>query len=148
MDPGETGFKIIEVISGFGHENVQAVHPSTVEFTKETHLSKEGDCILVVSADKGLTELSPEIREALKNSQAKITIKIEVGNLCEEIHAHGAQHLSLTHPTEMVVRKSDYASDRTLGVHADKAAKDLSRELVNKLKNPQQKAKITLTVQT
>jgi hypothetical protein len=55
--------------------------------------------------------------------------------------------LELTHSQEMVVRKSDYASDRTLGIHADKAAKDLSRDLVEKLKTPKQKAKITLTVQ-
>jgi hypothetical protein len=48
----------------------------------------------------------------------------------------------------MVVRKSDYTSSRTLAVHADKAAKDISRELVEKLKNPAQKAKITLTVTT
>jgi hypothetical protein len=47
----------------------------------------------------------------------------------------------------MVIRKSDYASNRTLGIHADKAAKDLSRELAEKLMNPKQQAKITLTVQ-
>jgi hypothetical protein len=48
----------------------------------------------------------------------------------------------------MVIRKSDYLSDRTLAIHADKAANDLSRELVEKLKNPRQKAKITLTFES
>jgi len=47
----------------------------------------------------------------------------------------------------MVLRKSDFPSDRTLGIHADKAAKDLSRDLVEKLKNPKQQAEITLIVQ-
>jgi hypothetical protein len=47
----------------------------------------------------------------------------------------------------MVLRKGDFPSDRTLGLHSDKAAKDLSRELVEKLKNPAEQAKITLTVQ-
>jgi hypothetical protein len=44
----------------------------------------------------------------------------------------------------MVVRKSDYVCNRTLAVHADKAAQDLPKALVEKLKNPQQKVKITL----
>ena len=46
----------------------------------------------------------------------------------------------------MVVRKSDYVGSRTLAVHADKAACDLSRDLIEKLKNPEQKVKITLAV--
>ena len=46
----------------------------------------------------------------------------------------------------MVVRKSNYVCSRTLAVKADKASADLSRSLVQKLKNPEQKMKITLTV--
>jgi hypothetical protein len=138
---------VTEVIFGFGHENVQATHHSTVEFTKDTHLSRNGDCILVVSADKGLADLSAEFKAVLKTPHAELTIKIEAGNISDEMHALGSSQLTLTHPQEMVIRKSDYASNRTLGIHADKAAKDLSRELAEKLKNPKQQAKITLTVQ-
>jgi uncharacterized protein len=137
---------VTEIIFGFGHENVQATHHATVEFTKDVHLSMNGDCILVVGTDKGLADLSQEFKAALKQTHAQLTIRVEAGGVSEEIHAHGSQQLALTHPQEMVIRKSDYPSDRTLGIHADKAAKDLSRELVGKLKNPQQKAKITLTV--
>jgi hypothetical protein len=137
---------IEEIIFGYGHENIQATHHATLEFTKDRHVSKMGDCILVVSADKGLAYLSPEFKNALQKPNAKLTIQIEAGGISEIVHARGGPHLTLTHPAEMVVRKSDYASDRTLGVHADKAARDLSRALVEKLKNPKQKAKITLTV--
>jgi hypothetical protein len=145
---GELGIEVTEVIAGFGHENVQATHPSTVEFTKDKQLLKKGDCILVVSADKGLADLNPKFKEALRKPHATLTVKIEVGSLAEEIHAKGSLHLALNHPQEIVVRKSDYVSDRTLGVNADKAAKDLSRELVEKLKNPQQTARITLIVKS
>ena len=138
---------VTEVIFGFGHENVQATHHATVEFTKETHLSRNGNCILVVGADKGLDDLSVEFKAALKAPHSKLTIKIEAGNVSDEMHAYGSSQLALTHPQEMVIRKSDYPSDRTLGIHADKAAKDLSRDLAEKLKSPQQQAKITLTVQ-
>ncbi|MCW4017166.1 MAG: DUF371 domain-containing protein [Candidatus Bathyarchaeota archaeon] len=138
--------ELTEVIRGFGHPNVQATHHSTVEFTRETELSRNGDCILVVATDKALSNLGAEFKAALQKPHAKLAIKIEVDNVCDEIHAQGSPKLALSHPQEMVVRKSNFASDRTLGIYADKAAKDLSRALVEKLKNPKQQAKITLTV--
>ena len=53
----------------------------------------------------------------------------------------------MSNPTDMVIRKSDYISDRTLAIHADKSSSDLPREFVEKLKNPKQKIKITLIVE-
>ena len=138
--------KVTEVFFAKGHANVKATHKTTLEFTKETHLSKTGDCIIAVAADKTLADLSPEFKATLKNDNAKLSILIEACGLSEEIHACGSSHLSLAHPTEMVVRKSDHISSRTLAIRADKAAWNLSREFVEKLKGPKQKVKITLTV--
>jgi hypothetical protein len=138
--------QVIETIFGFGHENISSTHRSTLEFTKDSYVSNNGDCILVVSADKAPIDLGSAFKENLQKPGAKLTIIIEVDDLKEQIRAYGHPHLTLTHPTEMVIRKSDYLSDRTLGVRADKAANELSRALVDKLKNPQQKVKITLTV--
>jgi hypothetical protein len=140
------GIKVKEVIQGFGHENVQATHHATIEFTKDNDLTLNGDCILVVCLDRSLADLSEEFKSALKRPKSKLTILIEADDVSDEIHALGSPLLIFTHHMEMVIRKSDFVSDRTLGIHADKAAKDLSRELVEKLKNPRQKAKITLTV--
>lgn len=137
---------ITETVFGYGHENIQATHRATLEFTKDTHVSKNGDCILVVSANKAPIDLSSAFKENLQKPHAKLTITIEADDIKEQIQAQGSPHLTLTHPREMVIRKSDYASDRTLAVHADKAAKDLSQALVARLKNPKQKVKITLTV--
>lgn len=116
-------------------------------FTKERHLSKAGDCVVAVAADKALSDLNAEFKEKLKKPNAKLTILIEVGGLTQQVNASGSPRLVLTSPIDMVVRKSDYASDRTLAVHADKSASDLPRGFVEKLKNPHQKIKITLTVQ-
>jgi uncharacterized protein len=138
--------QVIETIFGFGHENILSTHHSTLEFTKDAYVSNNGDCILVVSADKAPIDLGSAFKENLQKPGAKLTIIIEVDDLKEQIQAYGHPHLTLTHPTEMVIRKSDYLSDRTLGVRADKAANELSRALVDKLKNPQQKVKITLKV--
>ena len=135
-----------EVIFGFGHENIMATHKTTFEFTKDTHLSKKGNCIVTVASDKALADLSAEFKEKLRKPHAKLVILIEADGIIEQVNAHGSPRLILAHPTDMVVRKSDYVCSRTLAVHVDKAAQDLSKALVEKLKNPEQKVKITLEV--
>ncbi len=136
--------EVRETVFGYGHENIQATHKSTLEFTREKYLSKKGDCIIVVTADKALADLDADFKRNLQKPNAKLTILIEVDGVTEKVTAQGSPQLILAHPTDMVVRKSSHLSDRTLGIHADKAAADLSRELVEKLRNPQQKVKITL----
>lgn len=135
-----------EVILAKGHRNILAVHPTTLEFTKEDDLSKEGDCIVAVSADKAVQDLGVGFKENLRREDARLTILIEAGGIAEIVNAYGNAHLILAHSAEMVVRKSSYVCSRTLAIKADKAAVDLSREFVQKLKNPAQKVRITLTV--
>jgi hypothetical protein len=135
-----------EVVFGYGHENIRATHRTTLEFTKEKHLSKQGDCIIAVNADKALADLSPQLKANLRKPNARLTILVEAGGITEQVQAQGFQQLILSHPTDAVTRKSAYVCSRTLAVRADKAANDLSRELVEKLKNPKQKVKITLIV--
>lgn len=138
--------EVTETFFAFGHVNVKATHRATLEFTKETHLSKEGDCIVATASDKSVADLSCRFKECLRKPHAKLIVRIEAGGIVEEIHAFGSPRLVLAHPTDIVVRKSDYICSRTLAVRADKAAVDLSRELVEKLRDPKQEAKITLTV--
>lgn len=138
--------EVREVIVARGHENIRATHRSTFEITREGELSRRGDCIIAVSADKALADLSVKFKECLLNEKAEITILIEADEVAEVVKAFGSPKLILTHPTDIVVRKSDYVCARTLAIRADKAACDLSRKLVEKLRNPWQKVKITLTV--
>ena len=138
--------KITDFILAYGHENIQATHKSTLEITKEAQLSKRGDCIIAVSADKAITDLSLEFKENLRRENAKMTMLIEAGEVGEVVNAFGSPRLILKHPNDIVVRKSSYVCSRTLAIRADKAACDLSRKIVEKLRNPKQKVKITLTV--
>jgi hypothetical protein len=136
-----------EIIVAKGHKNILAIHPTTLEFTKEDDMSRSGDCIIAVSADKAMPDLSVEFKEKLLEENARVTILIEAGGIAETVTAYGSAHLTLVHPTEIVVRKSNYICSRTLAVRADKASANLSRILIEKLKNPAQKVKITLTVE-
>ena len=144
MSPKQTW----ELIQAFGHEKIQAIHPTTLMFTKDKHLSETGDCIIAVAADKAVADLSPEFKDKLKKPNAKLTILIEADGLKEQINAFGSPKLILSHPTDMVVRKSDYICNRTLAICADKASNDLPREFIEKLKDPKQEVKITLIVES
>ena len=138
--------EITEIIFAYGHKNIQAAHVSTLEITKEAQLSKKGNCIVAVSADKAVADLSPEFTENLRKENVRMTMLIEAGEVAEVVNAFGSQRLILEHPTDVVLRKSSYICSRTLAIRADKAACDLSRKLVKKLRNSEQNVKITLTV--
>lgn len=138
--------EITETLVAYGHENVLSTNKTTLEITKEKHLTRKGNCILAVSANKALTDLTSEFKNALQKNDALLTVKIETGDIAEIVRASGSAQLILTHSADMVIRRSSFICDRTLAIHADKAAADISRKLVEKLKNPEQEAKVTLTV--
>lgn len=134
-----------EVVLAYGHENIRATHRTTLEITREPHLSKEGTCIIAVSANKTLADVSSTFKEIMRKNDAELTVLIEAGKTAELLVASGNSQLLLSHPTDMVIRKSGYICARTLAVKADKAANDLSRHVIAELENSKQKVKITLT---
>jgi len=136
--------KVVETILARGHENITATHKTTFEITKEESLTKRGDCIIAVSANKAMPDFKSEFKKALKNENTKLIIEIKAGEIREIVRACGSSQLQLTHPTDMVIRKSSYICNRTLAIKADKAAADLSRSLVKKLRKPKQNVEIKL----
>ncbi len=140
--------EVSEVFYASGHANVRASHHSTLEITKDGHLSTTGDCIIAVASQKALQDLSYEFKEALRSPNAKLVVTIEADLSKEQINACGSPNLPLTHQSDIIIRKSHHIDSRTLGINADKAAKDLSTSLVEKLRNPGQKVRITFTVCT
>ncbi|MDH5267185.1 MAG: DUF371 domain-containing protein [Candidatus Bathyarchaeota archaeon] len=140
--------KITEIVDAYGHENIRATHKTTFEITKESTLTKRGDCVIAVGATKGSKDLSSEFKEAMKRQDAQITITVEASEIREVVKARGSPQLLFTHPTDMVVRKSNYICGRTIAIKANKAARDISRKLVEKIRTPDQKIKITLTVES
>ncbi len=118
-----------------GHPNISATHRSTFEITREDFLTPRGDCIIGVEAELACRDLPAWFKEALRSGEVLLVIELEVEGMKEVVNAKGSPRLSLASPTSMVIRRSDYIDDRTLAIKADKAARDLSRELVNRLKN-------------
>ncbi len=118
-----------------GHENVLSTHRNTVEFTHETHLTKRGDCILAVCADYALKDIN--------KGWKKIKIHMKIDNVEDEILAEYNPEFSNVH--EMVIRKTKFNDQRTFAIKADKSAKDISRALVEKMKNPHAVLTVTVT---
>ena len=130
-----------------GHKNVVSTHKTTLEVTKETKLTKNGNCIVAVASTIGAVDLPQEFKEAAQQENSKITKTIEADNQKETATAKGSPKLQFTHPTDLVVRKSNFVCGRTLAIESDKASIDFSKKLVEKLQDPNQKVKITLTVE-
>ena len=131
-----------------GHPAVLSTHPTTLEFTKEAVLSKNGNCIIAVGSSVGLRDLPEPMRNALisQSCWARLTLKVDSYRFV--IEGHGAHGLTFSHPTDIVVRKSGFISDRTLMVHADRAAADLPRSLVKLLQDPNRRLSVELAIET
>jgi len=140
--------KVIEVIYARGHANVQLTHKTTFQITKEAFLSERGACVIAIAATKGAIDLSSKFKETARHEKTRIKVIIEIDHVKEVVKAQGSSRLTFIHPNDLVVRKSGYVCGRTLAINADKAANDLSKKLVEKLQNPEQKVKITLVAET
>ena len=105
----------------YGHENIIGKHKTTIEFTKDDFVTKKGDCILGI-----------KLSEVPKAFSGKVKIKLKVGDSEDEIVAIANKNFK--HSNEFVVRKSDFLDSRTFATNADKAAVDIKREIVEKLK--------------
>ena len=130
-----------------GHKNISATHKTTFEFAKEPSLSKRGNCIVAIKSTKSGVDFPIDFKKIVKHKEAKIRIIIETDNIKEKIIAFGDPKLQLSHQTDLVVRKSNFVCNRTLAVRADKSSADFSREIIEKLKDPNQNIKITLKVE-
>lgn len=109
-------------------------------------MTLNGDCIIAVRADKAPSDFAPDFKRILQDEGAKFMMMIEADDRRDVVSAWGSSSLSMESLRDFVVRKSEYVSRRTLAIKADKAAIDLSRELVSKLRNPNQQVRITLKV--
>jgi hypothetical protein len=131
-----------------GHPNIRATHDKTVEVTKDTHITIRGDCIAAIGAEKGLADLSSEMKDASKRPESIISLTIRVGDKAFTATGHGSPELTWNHPTDMVARMSGYTCGRTLMIHSDKATIHMPRALVQLLKDPKTVVYVTVSVKT
>ena len=118
-----------------GHRNVSSLHKSTFEITMDKEIGPTADCIIGVDMDNSMLKFPEDFKQKISNSNTRITVVLDTENGHDEINGWGHEDLTLTHPTDIVCRTSDYTCSRTLMIKADKAAKDLDLNLIEDLKN-------------
>ena len=128
--------------TAFGHKNILGTHPTTIEFTKEKELSLNGNCIVGVNSDFNLKEIKDFIAKKKSKCGFSVKITIEVNGIKEDII--GILNPNFNDDKEIVIRKSDFVSKRTLVFGADKGALDLKRELIRFIKKIECRIYITL----
>lgn len=136
--------RIIENIEARGHQNITATNNATFEITKETWLTRKGDCILAIGATKGALNLSYAFKTVATHNNAIITFYIEAGGETASAIGRSDSKLTFTNPTDLVGRKSNYTCGRTLMVNSEKSASDFPRKLIEKLRNYTMHVKIRL----
>ena len=125
-----------------GHECITAKHKTTLEFTKDTEMGLEGDCIVGVKADFSLPQLKKFIKSVSNNKKITIIIGTINNKIIEILNAEINPNFNSNE--EMVIRKTDFVSERTFAIKADKAAFELKRDLVEFLKRKENKIKVTI----
>ena len=134
---------MIYKFSAYGHPNILATHKTTFEFTKDDELSLNGDCIVGVNVDFDLKEIKKMINNS-KNKKIKITIKtISKSKKIQEI-IFAEVNPNFNDDKELVIRKTDFVSERTFAIKTDKAAFDLNRDLIRFLKDKKNKITVIL----
>lgn len=122
-------------IKSKGHKNVSSLHKSTFEITKDLEIGPTADCIIGVDMDDSMLDFPQELKDKIANPNTKIAVLLDTPNAHDEIIGFGHEDLTLTHPTDIVCRTSDFTCPRTLMIRSSKAARDLDLELINDLKN-------------
>ena len=125
--------KAQDIIYCHGHSLVIGSHPTTFEITREDHLSKTGNCIIGIAADKGCAGLSDAFREIICHDDAILTTVLACAGERAEIRSWGSSLFTLDHPTDIDWRRSSFTCGRTIGIRSDRVAATLPKELIENL---------------
>ncbi len=120
------------------HANVQAVHEKTLEVTCEERLTPRGDCVVLTHSTHEPSVLE---RLCIEGSRGYLVIVSRFGSFWLE-----GTCAPVKVSCSFVIRKSSSRAPRTLMINADKASKDVPREMVRKASLWGSKALVILAV--
>jgi len=130
----------------FGHENIRAMHKTTIEITKDSHLTTNGGCIIGINAKTACKDIPLEIKQKLKDPKSIVKFSVLVGDYSFTISGTGHNDLALSHPADIVIRKSNYVCPRTLAINCDKSSDEIPRKMIKLLQNSKTKGILLIDV--
>jgi len=122
-----------EVVRARGHGHVAGTHASTVEVTADDYLTPAGDCIVGIEADRTPADFGADFVAACQRTEARIEATFVVDGLEDRLVGRGHPDLTFESDRSLVGRTSEYVDDRTIAVGMDGAARDLDREIIDRL---------------
>ncbi|SVB44460.1 uncharacterized protein METZ01_LOCUS197314 [marine metagenome] len=129
-----------------GHKNILSLHKKTIEITKESELTINGDCIIGTSADLSCKDLPEKFKKKVQNPDSEIIFTIMADGYSFSVHGNGSKKLTLKHPNDIVLRKSAFTCSRTIAIKCDKASDDIPRTMVKKLQDPKTSGKLIIEI--
>ncbi|MFX1259901.1 MAG: DUF371 domain-containing protein [Promethearchaeota archaeon] len=124
---------VLDTIYAYGHENILCTHNTTIEITKDSFLTRKGNCILGIKASKACNDLNIKLKNLIKQGKKlKITIKTE--DFIDIFYGYGNEKLTLLSNKDVIFRKSGFICDRTALIYCTKSAINLNRQLINSIR--------------
>ena len=149
--PTEKGWKLLmsvgsdlEQIEAHGHVDISAEDFTAIKIITGDNVGNDKS-VVAVKANKASADLNRAFKENLKNDK-KIEIVFDIDGIIDIVTAYGSPALKFSSKSEITIRKDDRIDDSTVAILADKSASELSRDLVEKLKDPETKIKISLEI--
>ena len=133
-------------IAFMGHKNILSLHKKTVEITKDSELTVNGDCIIGTNAKISCIDLPEKFKKKIQNPDTTIVFTILAGEHSFSIHGKGSEKLTLKHTSDIVLRKSAFTCSRTIAIKCDKASDDIPRTMVKKLQDPKTSGKLIIEI--
>ena len=129
-----------------GHKNILSLHKKTIEITKDSELTINGDCIVGTNSSLACIDLPEKFKKSIQNPDTTIVFTIVADEHSFSIHGKGSDKLTLKHTTDIVLRRSAFTCSRTIAIKCDKASDDIPRTMVKKLQNPKTSGKLIIEV--
>ena len=129
-----------------GHKNILSLHEKTIEITKDTELTVNGDCIIGTNSNLACIDLPEKFKKKIQNPDSTIVFTIVADGHSFSIHGMGSEKLTLKHTSDIVLRKSTFTCSRTIDIKCDKASDDIPRTIVKKLQDPKTSGKLIIEI--
>ena len=129
-----------------GHKNILSLHEKTIEITKDTELTVNGDCIIGTNSNLACIDLPEKFKKRIQNPDSTIVFTIMADGHSFSIRGMGSEKLTLKHTSDIVLRKSAFTCSRTIAIKCDKASDDIPRTMVKKLQNPKTNGKLIIEI--
>ncbi|MEM4240430.1 MAG: DUF371 domain-containing protein [Candidatus Woesearchaeota archaeon] len=123
--------------NAYGNAGIEGTHKGVLEFTQRTSVIPKGASVVGTRSD-----FDPEALAALATVSKKIKLTLSVKGITETIT--GDVNKSFLPGADVIIRKGPQCSPGTLLINADKSAADLSKRMIELLKNPEERMIVTV----